>query len=210
MQHLDLETLARLAEETATREEEAHLEGCAECAEEIRALREQRDALLGLPDLSPPPAAWAALEARLEGEGLLRPAAPRGLRGTGLRIAASLVLFLGGGVAGAAWQGGAAGAAPDPVGTRPASAQQASLRLEEAQAAYLQALTHYAEMTGADESADPVNRLAALEGIVLTTQAALQRAPADPVINGYHLTALGQKEAVLRQIAQSTETDTWF
>lgn len=210
MRHLDLETLARLADEPATREEEAHLEGCLECAEEIRALQGQREALLNLPDLAPPAAAWAALEARLEGEGLLRPAAPRRLRGPGLRIAASLLLFLAGGVAGAAWQAGTAGAAPDAVATRPASAEQASLRLEEAQAAYLQALTQHAEMTGADESADPVNRLAALEGIVLTTQAALQRAPADPVINGYHLTALGQKEAVLRQIARSTDNDTWF
>lgn len=210
MRHLDLETLARLVDEPATREEGAHLEGCTECAEEIRELRGQRDALLNLPGMPPPSAAWAMLEERLEGEGLLRRAAPRRLRGPGLRIAASLVLFLGGGVAGAAWQEARAGAAPDPVAARPASAAQASLRLQEAQAAYLQALTQYAEMTGADDTADPVNRLAALEGIVLTTQAALQRAPADPVINGYHLTALGQKEAVLRQIARSTDNDTWF
>jgi hypothetical protein len=59
-----------------------------------------------------------------------------------------------------------------------------------------------------------VSRLAALEGIVLTTRSALREAPADPVINSYHLTALGQRDELLRQIEESgTETETgdeWF
>jgi hypothetical protein len=50
-----------------------------------------------------------------------------------------------------------------------------------------------------------VSRLAALEGIVLTTRAALDDAPADPVINGYHLTALEQRDAILRQIQEVPE-----
>jgi hypothetical protein len=54
-----------------------------------------------------------------------------------------------------------------------------------------------------------LNRLAALEGIMLTAQAALREAPADPVINGYLLTAMGQRDAMLRQISRPSEQD-WF
>ena len=50
-----------------------------------------------------------------------------------------------------------------------------------------------------------MSRLAALEGIVLMTGAALSEAPADPVINGYHLTALEQRDALLRQIDRRNE-----
>jgi hypothetical protein len=46
--------------------------------------------------------------------------------------------------------------------------------------------------------------MAALESIVLTTRAALNRAPADPVINGYHLTAVAEREAMLRRLAAAT------
>ena len=48
-----------------------------------------------------------------------------------------------------------------------------------------------------------MSRLAALEGIVLTTRAALNEAPADPVINGYHLTALEQRDALLRELQEA-------
>jgi hypothetical protein len=48
---------------------------------------------------------------------------------------------------------------------------------------------------------DPVARLAALDNIVLTTAEALHEAPTDPIINGYHLSALAQRDAVLRQLA---------
>ena len=57
---------------------------------------------------------------------------------------------------------------------------------------------------------DPLNQLAALEGIVLTTRAALEEAPADPVINGYHLSALGQRDAILRQIDARADEEPWF
>ena len=62
-------------------------------------------------------------------------------------------------------------------------------------------------MGGVLPAPDPVNRLAALEGIVLTTRAALNEAPADPVINGYHLTALEQRDAILRQIQAQPAPD---
>jgi hypothetical protein len=86
-----------------------------------------------------------------------------------------------------------------------------------AEAAYLQALARYSEQRPASSMlTDPVARLATLESILLTTKAALREAPADPVINGYHLTALAERDAVLKQIAvQQTSNvklanNTWF
>jgi hypothetical protein len=76
--------------------------------------------------------------------------------------------------------------------------------LRQAEELYLAALTRYAELAIQAESGDPVARLAALQSIVMTTQAALNQTPMDPVINGYHLTALAQRDATLRQVAAVT------
>jgi hypothetical protein len=43
-------------------------------------------------------------------------------------------------------------------------------------------------------------RLAALDGTRRVLGEALNQAPYDPVINGYYLTTLGQREATLRQM----------
>jgi hypothetical protein len=43
-------------------------------------------------------------------------------------------------------------------------------------------------------------RLAALDRVGETMREALSQAPYDPVINGYYLTTLGQREATLRQL----------
>lgn len=94
------------------------------------------------------------------------------------------------------------------IGTA-ATADEATEQLQDAEQLYLAALTRYAELTQADEPVDPVTRLAALEGIVLTAQAALKESPADPVINSYLLTAVGQREAMLRQIS-NTSGEAWF
>ncbi len=92
----------------------------------------------------------------------------------------------------------------------PRTAQEAAMQLRDAEGMYLDALARYAQLAGnAQETGDPLARLAALEGIVLTTREALGRAPADPIINGYHMTALAQREATLRQIAATTRNP-WF
>jgi hypothetical protein len=83
---------------------------------------------------------------------------------------------------------------------------EAGAQLRAAELRYRMALSRYAELSGAGATTDPVNRLAALEGIVLTTRAALKDSPADPVINGYHLAALGQRDALLRQISAVEHT----
>jgi hypothetical protein len=42
--------------------------------------------------------------------------------------------------------------------------------------------------------------VAALDHVLSDTREALRSAPHDPVINGYYLTTLGQREAALRQL----------
>lgn len=101
------------------------------------------------------------------------------------------------------------GAAPSITATRPArTAEEAATRLRSAEADYIAALSRFSELTGRTDEGDPLARLAALESIVATTRAALTRAPADPVINGYHLTAVAQRDALLRQVGASGQT--WY
>ncbi len=72
--------------------------------------------------------------------------------------------------------------------------------VEQAEQAFRAALNRYMGQNSTT-AADPAARLAALDNIVLTTAEALKAAPADPVINGYYLTAVAQRDAVLRQIS---------
>lgn len=229
MSHLSLEVLARLVDEEPDPAEARHLRSCALCREELAALREQVLALGSLPDIEPAPDAWPALEARLIREGLLR-ADRRSwiLRSTSLvRFAAMLVIFLAGGLTGAALRGPVAPADPAPVRIadndpgdvdftasaepwlRVSDADEAARVLRARESAYMAALARYAELSGATATADPIARLATLESILVTTRAALNEAPADPVINGYHLTALAQRDAIYRQLADHS-TDPWF
>ncbi|MBI4543762.1 MAG: hypothetical protein HY703_01030 [Gemmatimonadetes bacterium] len=226
MSHLSLETLARLVDEAAPPLEAAHLDACAECRAELDQLREQTRALAGLPEWAPPAHGWLALEARLRREGLVRAgsaAARRTRFPTVLRLAAALTLFLLGTLAGAALRAGSDGrgsggllagseteGASAPAGAVAAETpEEAARALRDAEVAYLGALARHARLTRQLPSTDPVARLAALEGIVLTTRAALRQAPADPVINGYHLTAVAQREAMLRQLALAAD-QSWF
>ncbi|HEY0303748.1 MAG TPA: hypothetical protein VGC44_02190 [Longimicrobiales bacterium] len=105
---------------------------------------------------------------------------------------------------------------PAPVEQAPALAalqpartsEEAAARLRTAESDYLAALTRYTELSSRIDEGDPLARLAALESIVATTRAALGRAPADPVINGYHLTAVAQRDALLRQVSATGQT--WY
>jgi len=93
-------------------------------------------------------------------------------------------------------------------GAREARRREAAAALRNAERDYLVALAEYAR-AASEEDADPVTRLATLEGLVRATRYALERAPDDPLINGYHLAAMGQRDAILRQIARSSE-ETWY
>jgi hypothetical protein len=80
-------------------------------------------------------------------------------------------------------------------------AREAQSRSE---AIYQQAAAFLAEHdSGGAADGNPVvvqSRLAALDQVISTTREAMRQAPHDPVINGYYLTTLGQREATLRQL----------
>lgn len=215
MIHLTLEALARLVDEPPEAAEARHLEACAACRRELETLGEDVAALNELPDLLPPrPGAWPALEERLVEEGLLGPARRDRLPDAGriLRLAASLALFLLGGASGFLLRGEAGFPFPgsgEPRLVGAAAGSDPARSLEEAEAAYLATLARYAELSAPSSAADPVARLAALDNIVQTTREALNAAPADPVINGYHLTALAQREATMKQIVLASD-DKWY
>lgn len=216
MSHLTLEALARLLDEAPTDTERGHLADCAPCREELAALRGQTDALAALPNMVPPPDVWPEVRERLMTERLVRTAPGRRFAGA-LRAAAAVLLFAGGAGLGWAVRGeAAAGSAAVPVAAAEPSSdtrvtepegragEPALAQVEEAQQAFLTALDSYMAANGSRPS-DPATRLAALDNIVLTTAEALNEAPADPVINSFHLTALAQRNAMLRQIATTSD-----
>jgi hypothetical protein len=276
MQHLDLEQLARLVDEPAEPAEGEHLRGCLVCRRELAEMRAQTEALASLEDPEVPPQLWAALEAQLLEEKLIRtPARVRtlGFSRVHLRIAASLALFLTGGAAGAMfWRtpearsiatlDPAPAEAPRATGSRPASltsapevtyvtdaparvdgngarlamnggttdppaaqavaprrtaprrataaeAERAARELMVAQATYMAALQRLAAIADPASGNTPQTRLAALDRLVQLTAEALDRVPGDPVINGYHLAAVAERDAVRREMDKDASTE-WF
>lgn len=215
MQHLTIEALARLVDEPANEEERLHLSMCGECRHELGELEAQVAEMGELGTLAAPGGGWASLAARLRSEGMMgsrsdgRAGAAGLRRGALLRMAAALALFVAGGLTGEILRGGAVDRAEVRLASEATTPEEAEQVLMASEAEYVAALTRYAELTGENITDDPVNRLAALEGIVLTTRAALREAPADPVINGYHLAAVTQREALLRQISNQ-EGERWF
>ncbi|HUP88896.1 MAG TPA: hypothetical protein VM100_06090 [Longimicrobiales bacterium] len=238
MSHLTLETLARLVDESGDPTENGHLDICEQCRTELEALRADANALRMLPDPEPPIAAWLALEQQLKREGIMRrsPWVAHSMR-MAATLAIFVLGTVAGmlymrkqqptlATSTPAVTGEPLNVAQTPVhvdtppttlvnspiinaAPRPAAnAEEATTRLRQAERDYLAALTRFTEFTTRAESGDPVARLAALESIVATTRAALGQAPADPVINGYHLTAVAQRDATLRQIASKQQT--WY
>ncbi len=149
-----------------------------------------------------------------------REARGRGFLRTPMRAAAGFLLLAGGVMAGRISAGvsplpfAGHGAASDATSASgPASSTDSAnfATIEEARVAqlhsealYQQAAAFLAEhdTTGAG-SGSPVairSRLAAFDQVLLTTREAMREAPHDPVINGYYLTTLGQREATLRQL----------
>jgi hypothetical protein len=214
MQHLTIEVLARIVDETPAPAEKLHLAVCAACRGELQLLRRQTAALAALPSYRAPANGWDRLSRSIAaGEGAPRQVERFGGGWLSMRAAAAVAIFLVGGTAGLlAGRASAPAAAPSPPlaqSTLVLNAEDAAQRLRSAEAAYVAALARYSELTGASAEADPVARLVALEGILLSAGAALEEAPADPFINGYYLTATSQREAVIRQITNVADED-WF
>lgn len=224
MEHLSLDTLARLVDERPTPGEREHLASCGRCAGDLRSMRYQTEALGALPAVRPPQGDWAVLEARLESEGLVRgggairkfgfAAAPRWMQ-----AAAAIVLFLGGTGFGLTVAPGevpgseilrADGAvvAVNDISTLDDAA--GAVRFTEQQ--YLDALTHFRRLegeAGVTRVGNPANRMAALETLYAASQEALRVAPSDLVFNGFLVNVLAERQEVFRQMAASSD-DGWF
>jgi hypothetical protein len=224
MLHLPTERLAALGDDVPTPEEEAHLESCAVCTRERGAY----EALVAMAheDREPfglPLTRWDSIAAAMSLEEA--PAVEthrrtwRPTQGL-LRIAAGLLLVAGGAMAGRLSAG--ARALPE---SRPSlatissplneaalaadsssfgSVQEARDAQQRSELLYQQAASFLARQdttgTAVSSPAPLRSRLAALDQVISTTREAMRQAPHDPVINGYYLTTLGQREATLRQL----------
>ncbi len=144
-----------------------------------------------------------------------------------MRVAAALLLVAAG-AAGGRYSAGAGG--PISSGSEATQAAAASIDPTElttvsyssttdAMTAFLQAQRQMqqaaAYLAEREEAGAPAGdremyraRLAALDGMVSVSRAALYEAPADPVINQYYLATLGAREATMRQIGRTLPAGT--
>ncbi len=220
MLHLPTERLAALSDEPPSQEEAAHLATCEVCAGERRAYdgllvmaASEREAF-GLPLTR-----WDSISLALASDAP-EPVIELPVRRTGkshrwmLQIAAALLLVAGGSMLGRV----SAGKGPLPgVDVKAASvasgnadsvffssSEQARATQQQAEVLYQQAAAYLAQndstVSGGSGPVAYRSRLAALDRVISTTREALRSAPHDPVINGYYLTTLGQREATLRQL----------
>jgi hypothetical protein len=222
MSHLSPERLAALVDETPTAAELAHLAGCAECARERAAYRDLVElAVNGSASIASPLTSWEALRPALARDGIIdggerAPIVNRRAGRSWLQVAAA-VFFVAGGMIGGRMS---VGASPLPLGasanatrtTSPSADSVARFQsVDEARAAQTQAQMSYQNATAfiaqhdtvaapAESPAAMRTRLAALDRTRQVLGEALNQAPYDPVINGYYLTTLGQRDATLRQM----------
>lgn len=222
MEHLSLETLARLVDEAPDNTERHHLSECARCRTELELMTGQTRALGELPDLRPPMGDWAVLEARLMSEGLSQHRRSR-LASTPpwMKVAAAVLLFVGGTSLGMAVspRGGTGGVQMGSLENDPASfasleantvqsVGEAEARVRLAERQYMDALVQYRQMMSADggDGADvpAESRLAALEYLVAAGQAAVQQAPTDPYLNGFLASAMAERQATYQAALTST------
>jgi hypothetical protein len=224
MQHLPTERLAALGDDLPTADEAAHLAVCDACAHEMGAY--QRLVAIAHAEREPfglPLTRWESIATELAHDAVRhdRTATARHSNRWMLQVAAGVLLVAGGAMAGRV----SAGSGPLPATNAVTAASNTDIKpvsqvdgdsavfktADEARAAqqrsemtYQQATAYLARIdTTGGGNPSPVayrSRLAALDRVLSTTRDALREAPHDPVINGYYLTTLGQREATLRQL----------
>lgn len=222
MSHLPPERLAALTDEPPTAVELGHLASCELCAHE-RAAYESLRALSAIEQtrIGTPLTNWDSLAPALRADGTIDTGEwrvarrERRLQNAWLQAAAGVLLLFGGVAYGRysarALASGVA-STPEANSTAVANAAPAAFRnVEEARAAKTQYETLYQSAAlylaehdtseyGPTSPAAIRHRLATLDEVGATVRQALTESPADPVINGYYLTTLGQREATLRQL----------
>jgi len=218
MEHLTIDTLARLADEPAGPEEADHLATCEVCASELASLMEQTESLRALPEILPPRGDWEVLAARLRSDGLMKD--PGLLQKLGLArtpgwmpAAAAVVLFLGGTAFGRVLPGASESGLPEAAVATATTVEDAAGAVRVAEQQYVSAVSRYREIIeqqgGSAPVVDPVSRYAALEHLVSVSQAAVRQAPGDPFLNGFLASALAERDAAARQVS-SVSRDNWF
>lgn len=225
MEHLNLESLARLVDEAPSAEERRHLSECVRCRTELELLQGQTSALGELPDMRPPKGDWAMVEARLMSEGLLRHERSFLASTPGwMKAAAAIVLFLGGtgmgmaldaeGRIGSGMARNAGGSPASLVSQNYATAQEAEQAVRLAERQYMDALVQYRQLVEADGSVpgdvNPESRLASLEYLVAAARAAVEQAPADPFLNGFLASALAERQATYQTTLRQASADDWY
>ncbi len=217
MEHVTIDTLARLVDEAPRPEEAKHLAACEACSAELAALKAQTESLAALPEILPPLGDWDVLEAQLRSEGLVRD--PGLFQKLGLArtpawmpAAAAVVLFLGGTAFGVGVSSGPGEVDGPSTPVAAVSVEDAASVVRAAEQQYVSAVSRYRELMeqqgGDAPQVDPVSRYAALEHLVSVSQAAVRQAPGDPFLNGFLASALAERDVAARQV--SVSRDNWF
>jgi hypothetical protein len=223
MSHLPDERLAALSDEPPTQAELAHLAACERCASERAAYRTLRAmASTEQNRIGAPLSNWESLAPALRIDGTIDTGEwrvarrPRRFSGPWSQAAAAVLIAMGGMAYGRysavgsvlpdsvhSDRGAVASAAADsaPTFASVEAARAAEERYETLyQSAALYLATHDTSGLSPDSPAAMRHRLATLDEVGQTVRQALNESPGDPVINGYYLTTLNQREATLRQL----------
>jgi hypothetical protein len=221
MSHLPTERLAALVDESPTPAELGHLAGCADCSRDRAVFQSMADlATAESARIGAPLTTWESLAPVLIADGVIDtgrglPFRKHSVRRPWLQAAAA-VLFVASGMMAGRYTAGASVLPMQASSTTPGAVASADSAphfrtIDEARNAQAQAQLIYqastaflAEQDTSSHATDTPSamrtRLAALDRARDVMGEALNDAPYDPVINGYYLTTLGQREATLRQL----------
>ena len=225
MSHLPDERLAALFDEPPTSAELAHLASCERCATERAAYRVLRELANAEQHIGSPLSNWDTLAPALRADGVIDTGEwrvarrPRRFGGVWSQAAAAILIAIGGIAYGRYSAVGSvlpkSGQRMDVASAAVAGADSITFSsVEEARATQVQSQLLYQSAALYLAAHDTVDlspespaairrRLATLDEVGATVRQALADSPGDPVINGYYLTTLGQREATLRQLNAS-------
>ena len=222
MSHLPDERLAALFDDPPSSAELAHLASCERCAAERASYRALRELSNAEQHIGSPLSDWATLAPALRADGVIDTGEWRVARrprrfGVWSQAAAAVLIAIGGVAYGrysavgsvlpeSIHRGGdvasAAGTGTDSItfgSIEEARAVQVQSQLLYQSAALFLAAHDTLDLSPGSPAAIR-RRLAALDEVGATVRQALTESPGDPVINGYYLTTLGQREVAMSQL----------
>src|SRR5579863_578566 len=229
--HLVPERLAALADENPTSAEALHLAACPECSAEVDSYRSLLALTRAERDrLNEPLTDWESIREALAAEtpetaapARQRPAPAARMRSWATRSAAAVILVSSGVALGrySARPGAPAGGSPAPTvvansaslvqfaptGQQFESADDALAAVLNAETQYRHAVAYLMVSDSGDKGAgipnDYATRLAALDEVARTAQAALIAAPHDVVLRRVYTNSVDAREATLRELGRT-------